>query len=91
MGEVRTRVSGQDGVSELVCFLVNNEAAKSDLWYKARTLPWFYFDAILVIVSIFTCNCQLQFGNPIPSGNPGPSLTHTHTALLTEDTVTGIS
>ena len=69
ISKVREGVSRQDEVSEL---LVNDEAAKSDFWYKVRITPWLH---VGVILSIFTCNCQLLFRNPILSGNSALTLT----------------
>ena len=48
-------------VSKLACFILKDEAAKSDFWYQVRILPWLHVDAVL---SIFTCNCQLRFETP---------------------------
>ena len=55
--KAKTRVSRSEGGSELARFLVNDEAAKSDFWYKARILPWLHVDAVLVISFAIVSYC----------------------------------
>lgn len=72
ISKAKAGVSGWEGVSELARFLINNEAAQSDIWYMVRILPCLHVDTVLVILSSLAIVSYCSEPHPIQKTPPLP-------------------